>query len=92
MPNDVTKDDLAVAHFDNRKVDEIVRKTYLEFRKIIDKYGTLSADQIFAIGVNLFMNVTVLPLERMSNYPMELRKQLAQQLALMLEKGTDEVS
>lgn len=92
MSEKPSKADLAVAHFDNRKVEEIVKKTYREFHRIIEGYGTLSADQIFAIGVLLFQNITIRPLERMSDRPSELRKELAQQLALMLEKGTDEVS
>lgn len=87
-----SKADLAVAHYNHRKVDEIVRKAYREFHAIIKEYGTLSADQIFAIGINLLMNTTILPLERMSDRPRELRKELAQQASLMIEKGTDEVS
>ena len=92
MSEKLSQADLAVAHYDNRKVNQIVEKTYREFRRIIDEYGTLSADQIFAIGVLVFENITIRPLERMSDRPSELRKELAQQLTLMLEKGTDEVS
>lgn len=90
MSQEPSKADLAVAHFTNRKVTHIVERTYRAFREIIKEYETLSADEIFAIGVNLFMHTTIRPLEKMSDRPSELRKELASQLALMMEKGSDE--
>ena len=90
MPNESNDADLAVAHFVNRKCSVIIEKSYRAFRNIIREYETLSADEIFAIGVNLFMATTLRPLEKMSDRPAELRKELSAQLALMIEKGSEE--
>ncbi len=92
MPNEPTPTDLLMARHAHRKVDAIVSKTYREFRKIIREYETLSADEIFAIGVNLVMMTTVRPLEKMTTNPALLRAEIAKQFALFIERGTAETN
>ena len=92
MPHEPTPTDLLMARHARRKVDAIVTKTYREFRKIIREYETLSADEIFAIGVNLTMLTTVLPLEKMTDVPAQLRAEITKQFALFIERGTVETN
>ncbi len=90
MKAELTQTDLLMARHTRRKVDDIVGKTYRQFRKIIAEYEILSADEIFAIGVNLVMMTTIRPLEKMTNDPVLMREEIARQFALFIERGTAE--
>jgi len=81
--------DSLLAHYSNRKCNAIVEETYHAFLRAIDKYGTLSAEEIAAIGLSLFMNVTIQPLERMSSDPQGLRQEMAQWMAKCIETAND---
>ncbi len=80
--------DLLVARHTHRKVDRIVEKTFEAFRSVAEGYGTLSPDELVAIGVNLFMNITVLPLERMATSPVRMRNQLCKELVKIIRRGS----
>ena len=82
--------DLAVAHYENRKCAEIVARTYHAFLRALEEYGTLSAEDAMVIGYSLFRNVTVRPLERMSNDPQALRREIAQYMAELIEAPEDD--
>ena len=77
------------ARYTRRKIERIVQKTCRAHWEAIKEYGTLSADEILAIGVNLMMTLTVAPLEKLAVEPAEMRRQVVQQMMLMVEKGSD---
>ena len=84
-PNDL---DLLMARAAHRKVERVVQATMAAFFAAIEQEGTLSADEIVAVGINLIMNVMVAPMEKMSAKPREMRIELARQVRLMIERGT----
>lgn len=77
----------AITHYSNRKVGEIVTRLYQQFLKIVDEWGMLSADEIFAIGMSMFDNITMIPMERMSADPAAMRRELAKEVARIVEQG-----
>lgn len=79
-------DDL-MARRAKRKVEKIVESTSKAFRQAADEYGTLSADEILAIGVNLLMKLTVAPLEKLAADPAQMRKEVAKMMMAMIEQG-----
>lgn len=87
MPPEPSSLDMFMARHSRRKVEQIVQKTYDAFVKASEEYGTLSADELVALGVNLFMNVTVMPMEKLTDKPVRMRCELAKQVALMIRKG-----
>jgi hypothetical protein len=86
-----SKTDLTVARYTARKVDSIVLATYKRFYSAIEEYGTLAPDELLAIGLNLFMKITVEPMEKLSPNPKEMRRQLIAQLGKMIKQEGDEV-
>jgi hypothetical protein len=85
------KADLLVAHHTARKVERIVDSAFAAFRAESDKYGTLSADEMLAIGVSLFLAITVKPMEKLSSNPKEMRRQLGWQLVRMMKADGDDI-
>ena len=87
-----SKADLAVAHFTNRKVTTIVTRTWDAFLQVSKEWETLSADELVAIGFNLLMNITVLPLEDMARDRNEMREEIARELYSLVMKGSERVN
>lgn len=81
---------MLMAKHSRRKVESIVQKAYDAFIKASEEYGSLSADELVMAGLNLFMNVTVAPLERMTENPYRMRCELAKQLEQMVKRGTED--
>lgn len=81
--------DLLVAKSVRRKCEGIVKQTYKAFYGIIAEYGTLSADEILAIGLGLFMKIAVTPLEKMSNDPAAMREHIVDQLTWLIQQGSE---
>ena len=77
--------------YTQKKVERIVTHAYAAFRAMAAEYGTLSADEILACTINLAMAVSA-PLGKMSNDPAAMRREVAKQIALMIEKGSEEVN
>ena len=75
----------------NRKITRIVEKTYREFMKAVAHEGGLTqVDEIVSVGYSLLMNTTVIPLEILSPDKPAMRRELAAQFAMLIEKGTEE--
>lgn len=87
-----TDPDLLVAKSVRRKCESIVKQTYKAFYGIIAEYGTLSVDEILAIGLGLFMRVTVEPLEKLSTDPDAMRQELIDQLTYLVQRGEQELN
>jgi len=77
--------DQALQRRSKRKVEEISQKAYDAFLSAYTDHGsTLSVEEMFAIGMNLLMSITVLPTEKLSNDPYLMRKQLIQAVSTHL--------
>ena len=75
-----------------RKVETIVESTTKAFRQAAGEYGTLSADEILAIGVNLMMQLTIAPLEKMAADPAQMRKEVVKMMLAMIEQGGEDIN
>lgn len=75
-----------------RKVETIVESTTKAFRQAADEYGTLSAGEILAIGVNLMMKLTVTPLEKMAADPAQMRQEVVKMILAMIEQGGEDIN
>ncbi len=84
-------EDLLAKHT-RRKVEKIVESTAKAFRQAAEEYGTLSADEILAIGVNLMMQLTVAPLEKMAQDPAQMRHEVIKMMLAMIEQGGEEMN
>jgi hypothetical protein len=84
--------DMLMARHAHKKVDHIVEQTYGAFRKAIAEYRTLSADELFAIGIHLVMNCCIAPLEKMSKNPQRMRNEMGRQFRDMIQRGTQETN
>ena len=80
MQKPVNDADLLVAKHTRRKCERICEQTFAAFRKTADEWGTLSADELIAIGTTLFIKVTLEPLQKMTNNPAKMRYVLTKQL------------
>jgi hypothetical protein len=80
MQKPVNDADLLVAKHTRRKCEHIIEKTIETFRNTAAGWGTLSADELLAIGLALFENITVQPLLKMTNNPSKMRYVLKHQL------------
>lgn len=76
--------DMLMARHARRKVEDIVDKTYRAFREIVGEYGTISADEILAIGFNLLVAITISPLEQMSRDKKTMRREIMAQLKSLM--------
>jgi hypothetical protein len=78
-------DDVArsVRRHQKRKVENIVTKTYQAFHDEIAIYGTLNAEEIMTIGLNLIEEIMIKPLQRMSNDPQKMRETVVYQIAAL---------
>jgi hypothetical protein len=80
MPTPIDENDLLVAKAIRRKCEKIIDASFAAFRKTADEWGTLSADELIAIGTTLFIKVTLEPLQKMTNNPAKMRYVLTKQL------------
>lgn len=74
----------------HRKVDEIASAAFQAFRAKADSYGTLSPDELFAVGMTLLMEITIKPLERLSSNPKEMRRQIGWQIVRTIKQEGDD--
>lgn len=74
----------AVRRHQKRKVENIVTKTYQAFHDEIAVYGTLNAEEIMTIGLNLIEEIMIKPLQRMSNDPKLMRESVVYQIATLV--------
>lgn len=81
--------DMSVAHWTARKCDSIVRKTLAAFYAAAAEWGSLSLDERFGIALTLTMNIAVGPFENASTDRRKMRRELARQFRLFIEKGTE---
>lgn len=82
---------MLIARHVRRKVESIADTTFGRFRSAAEEYGTLSAEELLAIGASLFMRIAVEPLEKMSHNPKEMRRQLCAQLIKIVKQDDDDV-
>lgn len=80
----------AVRRHMKRKVENIVTKTYQAFHDEISVYGTLNAEEIMTIGLNLIEEIMIKPLQRMSNDPVLMRQSVVYQIAALVGAEPDE--
>lgn len=73
-----------------RKVEHIVTKTYEAFHDEIAIYGTLNAEEIMTIGLNLIEEIMIKPLQRMSSDPQKMRESVVYQIATLVGGEPDE--
>ena len=76
----------AVRRWKKRKVENICEKVYQEFYKEIQVYGTMSAEEILIVGLDLLERCTIQPLLRMGKDQDQqiLRESIIYQIAAML--------
>ena len=89
MRNDIASH--SYRKYQKRKVEHIVGKTYQAFHDEIASYGTLSAEEILEIGINIFENLTIRPLQRMSSDQHKMREAIIYQIAAKLGANPDEI-
>ena len=80
----------AVRRHQKRKVENIVTRTYQAFHDEIAIYGTLSAEEIMTIGLNLIEEIMIKPLQRMSSDPALMRQSVVYQIATLVGDTPDE--
>lgn len=81
----------SVRKWQKRKVENICNKTYEAFHKEIEVYGSLSAEEIMTIGLNLIESIMIKPLQRMSNDPAVMRQSVVYQIAALVGDSPDEI-
>jgi hypothetical protein len=86
MPDNPTEADMLMAHYKCRKITDIAEKVVNTYREAAQEYShNIMADEAISVCVNFIMNVLVIPLATISPDPPELRKQLAKELAYLIE-------
>ena len=88
QPKPETPDHLMARHT-RRKVEHIASDTIAAFRLAIREYGTLSADELMAIGTEVIMQITILPLERLSDRPLQMRNAMSKVFAKLIKMGSE---
>lgn len=81
--------DQLMARHTRRKVESISGDTIAAFRLAIKEYGSLSAEELLAIGTQVIMQITILPLERMSDRPLQMRNAMSKVFTKLIKMGSD---
>jgi len=79
-----------VRRHQKRKVENICNETYQAFYKAIETYGTLNAEEIMTIGLNLIEQIMIKPLQRMSADPHTMREAVVLEIATLVGDTSDE--
>ena len=76
----------AVRRYKRRKVENICDQVYKSFYKELEVYGTMSAEEILIVGIDLLERCTIQPLLRMGKEEDQpiLRESIIYQIAAML--------
>jgi len=80
----------AVRRHSKRKTEFICNQTYDAFYKAVESYGSLNAEEIMTIGLNLVEAIMIKPLQRMSNDPVLMRQSVVYQIAALVGDTPDE--
>lgn len=72
-----------------RKCEDVSAKTIAAYKHAIEEYGSMSAEDLVAVAANVLMNIAILPLERMSDRPLQMRNAMARHFAKLIKMGSE---